>query len=262
MSLAFSLGNLLMHIRPAPLAVLFKRLLFVRRQVVPTIDGTFWVDPASDAGQRVYDSGRYEPETVAVLQQVLRPGDTYVDIGANEGYFCVTAARKVGPAGRVVAIEPQARLAAVLRRNFDLNGIRVEHVAAAISAQSGTATLHLTPDVNTGASGLASSTRYRLATQTVSTLTLAELFAQLKLAGPLVMKMDIESWEHDAILGSPEIFQRGLVRVLVLELHPSVLRQRGLDPEAVPQFLRSCGYEHLAGSGGLAWVHSQARASN
>lgn len=262
MKLSFALGNLLMHIRPAPLAVFFKRLLFVRRQVVPTIDGTFWVDPASDAGQRVHRTGRYDPTTVEILENVLRPGDTYVDIGANEGYFCVTAARLVGPSGRVVAVEPQTRLAEVLRRNFELNDSRVEMLAAAISDQAGTATLHLTPDVNNSASGLAAHTSYRLATQRVPTLTLMQLFAQLNLHPPLVIKMDIESWEHEAILGSRELFQRGLIRVLVLEIHPSLLRLRGLDPEELTRFLRECGYEHLAGSTGIAWVHSQARTSN
>ncbi len=262
MSLAFSFGNLLMHIRPAPLAVFFKRALFVRREIVATPDGNFWVDPASDAGQRVRHTGRYDPKTVEILESVLRPGDTYVDIGANEGYFCVTAARLVGPSGRVVAVEPQARLAEVLRRNFELNGSRVELLAAAISDQSGTATLHLTPDVNNSASGLAAHTSYRLATQNVPTLTLTQLFAQLNLHPPLVVKMDIESWEHEAILGSREIFQRGLIRVLVLEIHPSLLRQRGLDPDVLTNFLRECGYEHLAGSTGIAWVQTQARVSS
>ncbi|MBI3885672.1 MAG: FkbM family methyltransferase [Opitutae bacterium] len=256
MSLAFALGRLVMRVRPAPLAVLLKRALLLRREVVATPDGRFWVDPASDAGQRVYRTGRYEAATVEILGRVLHAGDTYVDVGANEGYFCVSAARLVGPAGRVVAVEPQARLAEVLRRNFELNNSRVELVAAAISDQPGIATLHLTPDVNNSATGLATHTSYRLATQSVPMLTLSQLLQQLNVTALFVLKIDIESWEHEAILGSPEIFRSGLVRVLLLELHPSFLRQRGLDPDAVPNFLRSCGYEHLAGSDGFAWVRS------
>lgn len=262
MNLSFAVGRILMHIRPAPLAVLFKRLLWLRRQVVTTPDGSFWIDPASDSGQRIHRTGRYEANTVKILAQVLRPGDTYVDIGANEGYFCVPAAKLVGPGGRVVAIEPQARLAEVLRRNFALNHSRVELLAVAIAAEAGSATLHLTPSMNNSASGLAAPTSYRLETQTVPTVTLAQLIADNRLATPLVVKMDIESWEHEAILGSPEIFRAGLVRVLLLELHPALLQKRGLDPEAVPRFLVECGYEHLADSAGIAWVHRKdARAT-
>lgn len=258
MNLSFTVGKFLMHIRPAPLAVLFKRALFVRRLVVNTPDGQFWVDPASDAGQRVYRTGCYDSQTVAILENVLRPGDTYLDIGANEGYFCVTATKRVGPTGRVIAIEPQARLAEVLRRNFELNGSNVELIAAAISDHAGTATLHLTPDVNNSATGLAARTTYALKTEDVPMLTLSQLIAQREVHPPLVVKMDIESWEHEAILGSPEVFRSGLIRVLVLELHPALLRQRGLDPDAVPRFLAECGYDHLAGSSGIAWVHRDA----
>ena len=260
MKLSFLLGRLLMRVRPAPLAVLLKRILFVRRQNVATPDGTFWVDPASDAGQRVYATGRYDAVTGDILLHVLRPGDTFVDLGANEGYLSVAAARLVGDNGRVIAIEPQARLQEVLRRNFALNHSRVEVLAVAVSDRPGTATLQLSPDVNNSATGLASRTRYRLATQEVPQLTLAQVLEQLQLAVPLVLKIDIESWEHEAILGSPEIFRAGLVRVLVLELHPTDLVARGLDPKAVPDFLRSCGYDHLPGTHGIAWVRPDSMA--
>ena len=260
MNLAFTLGRLLMHVRPAPLAVLLKHALFIRRQIVTTRDGTFWVDPASDAGQRVFATGRYDAVTDEILQHVLRPGDTFVDLGANEGYVSIAAARLVGETGRVIAIEPQARLQEVLRRNFALNHRRVELLAVAVSDRPGTATLQLAPDMNNSATGLASRTRYRLATQEVPQLTLAQVFEQRQVVAPIVLKIDIESWEHEAILGSPEIFRAGLVRVLVLELHPTDLVARGLDPKAVPDFLHSCGYLQIAGGHGIAWARPNSMA--
>jgi FkbM family methyltransferase len=257
---AFTLGRWLMRVRPAPLAVAMKHALFLRRRVVATPTGSFWLDPASDAGQRVAASGVYEPITMSLLGQLLRPGDTYVDVGANEGFLCVAAARLVGPAGRVIAVEPQARLQEVLRRNFALNGSRVDLVAAAVSDRAGTAQLHLSPSVNNSSTGLVAATRYRVPTATVPTLTLAQLLDQLGVTRPFVLKMDIESWEHEAILGSPEIFRANLVRALVLELHPELLARRGLDPQAVPRFLRECGYDHLPGSLGCAWMQPGATA--
>ena len=105
-----ALGDFIMRIRPAPLAVLIKALLLVRRVEHPTPEGVFWIDPASSQGGALARNGIYEPELLATVKTRLGPGDTVVDVGANEGYFSVVASRRVGSTGRVIAIEPQARL--------------------------------------------------------------------------------------------------------------------------------------------------------
>ncbi|MDQ3078240.1 MAG: hypothetical protein M3Q83_05285, partial [Pseudomonadota bacterium] len=46
-----------------------------------------------------------EPAVFAAIRDNLKPGDTFVDAGANIGIFSVLAARLVGPSGRVVAVE-------------------------------------------------------------------------------------------------------------------------------------------------------------
>lgn len=256
--LAFLLGRWLLHVRPAPLAVALKRLLFLRRREFVSPAGTFWLDPASDAGQRVVVRGSYDVEMDELLVRILRPGDTYIDIGANEGFLCVTAARLVGPTGRVIAVEPQQRLQPVLQRNFALNAVRVETHAVAISDHAGTAELRLAPDMNNSSTGFATATRYPLKKQPIEILTLAAFLARLRVEGPFVLKMDIESWEHEAILGSPALFREQRVRALFLELHPNLLQQRGLDPGAIPDFLTSCGYTHAPDTQGLVWIPATA----
>ena len=64
--------------------------------------------------------GRYAPATEYVyhLPQLVRAGDTAVDIGANLGYYARTLSRLTGPAGRVYAVEPVPPILAVLRRNL------------------------------------------------------------------------------------------------------------------------------------------------
>jgi FkbM family methyltransferase len=252
--MALGLGRALLTVRPAPLAVAIKRLLFLHRRVITTPAGKFWIDPASDAGQRVAAHGHYDAETESLLSRFLRPGDTFVDVGANEGFICVPAARLTGPTGRVVAVEPQTRLQPVLQRNFELNAVRVETHAIAISDHAGTAVLQLAPDMNNSASGFAAATRYPLKKQPIAILTLSAFLARLGIDGPFVLKMDIESWEHEAILGSPELFREHRVRALFLELHPELLQRRGLDPDAIPNFLNACGYSHAPQTHGLVWT--------
>lgn len=251
-----------MHVRPAPLAALLKRLFRVRRLTLDTPHGRFWIDPASYLGQEIATRGVFDPDTLAALRRMLRPGDTFIDIGANEGYFSIIAAPLVGPTGRIVAVEPQSRLREVQQRNFELNGCpRIEPIAAAISDHPGSVALHLAPDVNTGSSGLFAATRYRVPTETVPMMTLAQLLDAVNPAGAPVVKMDIESWEYEAILGSPEIFRNGRIRALVLELHYPLMQQRGLDPEKIPSFLRACGYTLAPDSAGLVWVRPGEQAA-
>src|SRR5271154_776919 len=52
-------------------------------------------------------------EARRVLRHFLRPGDTFIDAGANHGTFSIVAARLVGTEGLVISIEPQPRLAAL-----------------------------------------------------------------------------------------------------------------------------------------------------
>jgi FkbM family methyltransferase len=65
----------------------------------------------------------YEPATTEALLRWLTPGDVFVDIGANAGYFTVLAAMRVGPGGRVFAFEPNPAVRRQLRRHVDLNAL-------------------------------------------------------------------------------------------------------------------------------------------
>jgi len=237
-------ARLVMRIRPALLASLVKWLLGVRRIEAATAGGRFWLDPASYLGLTLLERGAYEPEMMATVERYLRPGDTFVDLGANEGYFTAAGARRVGPAGRVLAIEPQRRLQAVLRRNFALNGCsdRVALAAVAISDHAGEAALHLTPGVNNSASSLSRPTRYPLARQRVACATLEETLAAHGIAECALLKIDVEGWEYEAVLGSPAFFRARRARAIALELHPAVLARRGLDGGKITRFLAECGY--------------------
>jgi Protein-L-isoaspartate(D-aspartate) O-methyltransferase (PCMT) len=98
-----------------------------------TRDGTrLEVDASDIVGSYIAYFGVWEPNLTSWLEGRLRPGDVFVDVGANVGYFTVLASRLVGESGRVVAIEPSPLANTVLRRNVSDNGgenVRVENVA-------------------------------------------------------------------------------------------------------------------------------------
>jgi FkbM family methyltransferase len=177
------------------------------------------------------------------LHDVLKEGDTFWDIGANEGIYSILASRLVGGSGTVICVEPQGRMQAVLFRNIAENNAYNVHVfQKAIAASVGMATLWLTPDMNTGGSGLIRTTSYRTPTELVPQTTLSELQKLLSLKAIKLMKIDIEGFEYEAILGSRDLFEGDAVEHIALELHPGLLKARRKSESEILDFLTANGY--------------------
>ncbi len=86
----------------------------------------------------------WEPIETRWILDRLRPGDTFVDVGANVGYFTLLAARAVGEEGRVFAFEPDPDNFELLARNIELNHLtNVVPVQRAVSDRCGPAQLYL-----------------------------------------------------------------------------------------------------------------------
>ncbi len=118
-----SLQAILMRVRPAPFASFLKKLSRVERTVISTSEGLFWIDPVSVFGYEISRKGVYEASMLGTLDRFLAPGATFVDVGANEGYFSVAAAKRCGRSGRIIAVEPQQRLQPIIRENLRINEI-------------------------------------------------------------------------------------------------------------------------------------------
>jgi len=249
------LQHLLLPVRPAPLAAALKSLLRVRRRVRATPHGRFLVDPATIFALQLARGGVYEPALVRVLEERLPAGGTFVDLGANEGYFAVLGARRVGPTGRVVAVEPQARLAPLIRANLELNGVTWARVVeAAVAESAGTRPLFLTASTNTGASSFFRGTRYHLPTVEVRTLTLGALLEESGVEEVDLLKVDVEGAELSILEGARQLLASGRIRALTLDVHATTLAARELDPERPRRLLREAGYRVERGGGVDVWV--------
>ena len=70
--------------------------------------------------RRLREDGIWEPYETTLVLAALQPGDVFVDVGANIGYYPVIAAGRVGRDGAVFAFEPDP--AAERRTIFDCSG--------------------------------------------------------------------------------------------------------------------------------------------
>jgi len=253
------LQTVLMRVRPNLLADRIKVWLGVKRVPLSTDHGSFWIDPVSLLGIALSKRGVHEDGMVKTLQSYLKPGGTFVDLGANEGYFTVIGARLCGEAGGVLAIEPQQRLLPVIEENLRLNqSPSVTLLNVAVGAETGMAVMHLTASTNTGGSGFDRRSRFALPTQEVTMQTLEHVLDEQGIQRVDLMKVDIEGFEYEALLGSPQVFEQHRIKAVALELHPTLLAGRGKRAEDITEMLERCSYALSESFGNRVWLAPQA----
>lgn len=166
------------------------------------VDVTFSVRGGTDDVYSVLP--RREGVVHDALLDRLRPGDVFVDGGANIGYYTVLAARRVGPSGQVIGIEPIPPTLGQLRRNVAENGAsNVALHAVALGAAPGVLVLQ----VAGGMYGLGSpDSREGGQAFEVPVATLDSLCGGLPRIA--LVKLDVEGGELAALQGAEQVLAR------------------------------------------------------
>lgn len=203
-----------------------------------------WVSLNDDGVSAGCLRGSWEaPETEFILS-LLKPGGTFVDVGANIGWYTLRAAQRVGPGGLVYAFEPRSDLFSYLKRSVKENGLedvcRLEPVALG-SERSQKWLAWDVAERNPGHSFLAelppnSPTAKRESVE-------VHRLDQHAFEKPVdLIKIDVEGAEYDVIAGAWELIARDLP-IIVSELFPRSLRQvGGVEPIQLIHQLDSLGY--------------------
>ena len=169
-------------------------------------------------------SAYHEPGTLHVIETLLKPGDVVIDVGAHIGLITTPMARKVGPEGRVLSLEPFPRSAEALRRSVALNGV-ADQVSLHVNAAAETAK---TAQLFTGATGMMASLYPDEPSQpsiTVETVRLDDLVAP---GGRVdLVKIDAEGAELAVLRGMRRIIAENEQVLVIAELGPSHLVRTG-----------------------------------
>lgn len=210
------------------------------RSVVRCRHGFRFVADLGDwLGQQIYLKGVYEPPTADVFAELIRPGDTVVDIGANAGYFTALAAHLSGPDGRVLAFEPIPGVRAQLQANVALN--QMDNVTVhdtVVSNQDGVVTIYEGPQ---GHKGLSSMRPLDDAAQAL-TVPAVRLDDVVALDRPInFVKIDVEGAELMVLEGMSGIIERDHP-YLVIEFTDSYLQSFGASTKMLAQRLWDAGY--------------------
>ena len=192
----------------------------------------------------LYVFGTWEPSLTSFLRSTLRPGDVFVDIGANVGYFTLLAARSVGPSGHVVALEAMPRTAAKLRANVAANALsHVEVLACAASDADGEIEIFSGPETNLGRSSTApvrdGSPAGRVRCMVAAEAVPRELWGRVR-----AIKVDVEGDELRVLRGlRPLLVALSPGASVVVEVAPDRLAERGSSAATLLDDMAALGFD-------------------
>jgi len=235
---------------------------------VPIVDiggARIRADVRTPLGLSLYRYGFCSPES-RLLPKLLRPGDVFVDGGANIGLFSFIAAVAVGPTGQVLACEPGPETMAMLRANAAENefGTLVLREVALSDRPGRTRFTIFEPG-----SGLASFAPGidggRQIDVAVTTLDALSEDLPVRVA---VVKLDIEGAEAKALRGATALIARQRP-ILLIEIEPDHLARQGSSIGDIRDTLTPFGYDAYAITADARltkldadWLPPDARAPN
>jgi FkbM family methyltransferase len=222
----------------------------VQGQLLQLRNFQIYVDPLdTQIGRMIWDRGRYEAHVEAALFGLLKPGDTFLDIGANVGYHSLFASRLVGQKGSVISIEMSPENIALFRASVQANqmtNIRLHETAVAdtegkvrfcVTRLTGNGMLvndYLQQRIEFEPENFS-------APATVNAVTVNSLIPPGQKVD--VVKIDIEGSELRALRGMSRVLRESRP-IVVFEFCPTLLENiGGAEPEELLRHLRSLGYQ-------------------
>jgi FkbM family methyltransferase len=171
----------------------------------------------------IYRLGIYELHVQYALGELLRAGDVFYDVGANNGYLSLLGGQRVGVSGIVYAFEPLPQNALHVQTLMAANKIgNYRLIEQAISNKSGTIEFYLGDDSNPYTTSLIRHSRSQ--SLNVRATTLDDFAADHR--WPALVKMDIEGAEMMALEGATNLLRDANAPNWLIEVHSGEIDQQ------------------------------------
>lgn len=209
--------------------------------VVDAMFGPLLAFPDDLVTRQIVEFGAHTRPELAFLLSVVRSGDTVFDIGAHIGTFTIPIAQRVGPGGRVLAVEGAAAAYELAVRNVALHGLEARvTVRNAVVAPPGS----YEPVSEAGNTG---ATFFRPAALggARAAVTLDELAAETFV--PDVLKIDVEGLESHVLAASAML--RARKPIVYAEVAARHLARAGGSVAALDRLFAELGYRLFRNAG-------------
>lgn len=176
--------------------------------------------PDSSIGKSIIDEKKYEYHVTKSIINFLKPNMTFVDIGANIGYFSLLAAKITGTSGKVFSFEPSQFNCRLLYKNATLNNfdnIEIFPVAVADKKQL----VFYNENMGNGMISFGDTAQLNNATTLLRTVTLDNILAEVNKIDAI--KLDIEGAEYLALRGAENLLKKHRP-IIFSEVSPEALK--------------------------------------
>lgn len=198
-------------------------------------------------GRYIFYFGIWEPNLTHWIRSRLRPGDTFIDVGANVGYYSLLASQLVGDSGRVVAIEALPAIFATLRRNLAENNLsNIRAVNRAVWDRHQTIAVYTNSDDLPGQTTVSPiwAEKYHLQQSgEVAASPLSDILQPAEIKAARLIKIDVEGAEWQVICGMKSILRDCRKDLeLIVEVNRKTLEAAGRSPREVLNFFCEFGF--------------------
>ena len=211
--------------------------------VVFNLDFDFDPGPAT----RFMYFGTYEPLVVEAMRLLLKPGDTFIDVGANIGYLSAVGAGFVKTSGQVHSFEPVPNLFERLLSFAQANpSYNITPHKCALGDGEGTAKINVFPPFNIGWCTMVpgfGADQKQPESITVPVTRLDRHIEEHKLRGITLIKIDVEGFEFPVLKGLKHYFDKtDELPAIICEIAPDAYPLLDLTPAQLSEYLAHYGY--------------------
>ena len=198
-------------------------------------------------GEALYANG-FERNQRGILDQAILPGSTILDVGANLGFYTCLFAKKVGQAGKVIAVEPTPMVFQSLQENVSLNNLndRVTTLPVALSDKGGVAKMHVFSEGNEVYNSLGAMDSWLgeppEGSIDVETTTMDSLLNKIPDSTPCFIKIDVEGFQHQVLRGGLNRLRQMPNVAMMVEMNDLTSEQCGTSGNETLEMLNSCGF--------------------
>ena len=193
--------------------------------------------------QRQMFMGCFARDVQLPVNALLRPGDVFLDVGANVGFLTLLAAGRVGASGRVIGIEPYPPTFELLQKNVLSNKLPfVELHRLALSSEAGSLRLWTPAPSEHREFNISVVQGENTTPVDVPARTLDECLSEWKADRIQLMKIDVEGAEPRVFKGGAGMLRSGVVRHLLCEINGRYLVREGTSPMGLIEQLNELGF--------------------
>lgn len=205
---------------------------------------------------------KYE-SPLTYLDRFLKPGQVFIDGGANFGIYTVAASKIVDDSGLVLSFEPSVESFPVLERNVEINQFHnVKLFKSALSSEEGTSRLYHIDNAPNSYS-LNSDSKSDTTFEEVTTKTLDDIMLREGIEKIDFLKLDVEGAEEEVLRGASSVLIQSKPKVL-FEMGSRNSSNIAGDPQGAWNYLQQFGYNFfkIQNNGELLKLNSAPPAGN